>query len=101
MHKTGTRDRLIAELHTVVENAEALLKATSAEGGEKIEGLRTRVEQSVHQARERIAHAEAEALEQAHKAATTAESYVQEKPWQSVGIAAGVGFVLGLLINRR
>jgi ElaB/YqjD/DUF883 family membrane-anchored ribosome-binding protein len=56
-----------------------------------------RVERSVHQVGERIAHAEAEALEQAHKAGTTAESYVQE----SVGIAAGIGFVLGLLINRR
>ena len=45
MHKRGTRGGLIADLHAVVEDAEALLKATSAEGGEKIEGLRTRVEQ--------------------------------------------------------
>lgn len=101
MHKRETRDRLIADLHAVVEDAEALLKATSTEGGEKIEGLRSRIEQSVHQARERIAHAEAEALEQAHQAANTAEAYVQERPWQAVGIAAGVGFVVGLLLNRH
>lgn len=101
MRKRGTRSRLIADLHAVVEDAEALLKATSAEGGEKIEDLRTRVEQSVRQARERIAHAETETLEQARKAAAAAESHVHEKPWQSVAIAAGVGFVLGLLTNRR
>lgn len=101
MRKRATRKRLIADLHTVVEDAEALLKATSAEGGEKIQDLRTRVEKSVQKARKRIAHAEAEALEKAHKAASTAESYVQKNPWQSVGIAAGVGFVFGLLLNRH
>ncbi|PPA05332.1 DUF883 domain-containing protein, partial [Pseudomonas sp. MWU12-2312b] len=27
--------------------------------------------------------------------------YVQANPWQSVGIAAGVGFLIGLLATRR
>ena len=30
-----------------------------------------------------------------------AENYVRENPWQSVGIAAGVGLVLGILLARR
>lgn len=101
MHKRGTRDRLVADLRAVVEDAEALLEATSSESGEKMESLRARVERSMHQARERIAHAEAEAVEQARTAAGTAESFVQERPWQSIGTAAGIGLVLGLLINRR
>ena len=29
------------------------------------------------------------------------DEYVHEHPWKAVGIAAGVGFVLGLLIGRR
>jgi ElaB/YqjD/DUF883 family membrane-anchored ribosome-binding protein len=44
---------------------------------------------------------EADALERARKAATTAEAYVQEKPWQAVAVAAGIGFVLGLLTDRN
>ena len=34
-------------------------------------------------------------------AVTAAEDYVQSNPWQSVGIAAGVGFLIGLLATRR
>jgi ElaB/YqjD/DUF883 family membrane-anchored ribosome-binding protein len=26
---------------------------------------------------------------------------VHEKPWQAMGVAAGLGIVLGLLLNRR
>ena len=29
------------------------------------------------------------------------ESYVRENPWHSLGIAAGVGLVLGVLLSRR
>jgi ElaB/YqjD/DUF883 family membrane-anchored ribosome-binding protein len=101
MHKRATSDRLIADLQAVVEDAEALLKATSTQTGEKIQSVRTRAEQSLHQARERLTQAEADAVERAHKAASTAEAYVQEKPWHSVAVAAGIGFVLGLLINRH
>ena len=31
----------------------------------------------------------------------SAEQYVQENPWQAIGIAAGVGLLIGLLANRR
>jgi hypothetical protein len=40
MHKQGTSDTLIADLRAVVEHAEALLKATSVQTGEKIQSLR-------------------------------------------------------------
>jgi len=35
------------------------------------------------------------------EAVKATETYVRENPWQSVGIAAGIGLVLGLLISRR
>ncbi|MGO1272576.1 MAG: DUF883 family protein, partial [Pseudomonas helleri] len=39
--------------------------------------------------------------ERGEAAVTAAEDYVQSNPWQSVGIAAGVGFLIGLLATRR
>ena len=33
--------------------------------------------------------------------ARDASRYVRDNPWQSIGIAAGVGLLLGLLIGRR
>jgi ElaB/YqjD/DUF883 family membrane-anchored ribosome-binding protein len=34
-------------------------------------------------------------------AAETADRTVREHPWESVAIAAGVGFLLGMLTARR
>ena len=35
------------------------------------------------------------------QAATVADDFVHDHPWKSMGIAAGVGLILGLLIGRR
>lgn len=101
MHKRVTSDRLISDLRTIVDDAEALLLATSTQTGEKVQSARARAEQSLHQARKRLAHVEADAVDQARKAAKSAEAYIQEKPWQAIAVAAGIGFVLGLLAERR
>jgi ElaB/YqjD/DUF883 family membrane-anchored ribosome-binding protein len=100
-NKSVSTDKLVEDLHTVVRDAEELLKATASQAGEKIQETRARAEESVRQAKERLAGLEDEALERARAFANDAESYVREKPWQAVGIAAGVGLVLGLLIARR
>jgi ElaB/YqjD/DUF883 family membrane-anchored ribosome-binding protein len=42
-----------------------------------------------------------EALRRAREVADATDEYVRENPWQSVGIAAGVGLLLGLLLSRR
>jgi ElaB/YqjD/DUF883 family membrane-anchored ribosome-binding protein len=101
MRHRVTTEKLRADLQTVVEDAEELLKATSAQTGERIQGVRAKAEQSLHKARARLAEAEADAVERVRRAATTTEAYVQERPWESVGVAAGIGFLLGLLISRR
>src|ERR1041384_4222378 len=94
-------DQLGADLKTVVEDAEALLKATSTLTGEKIQEVRARAEESLRAAKVRLSEVEEEAMRRAREVADAADEYVRENPWQSVGIAAGIGLVLGLLIARR
>lgn len=94
-------DQLVADLKTVVEDAEALLKATSTLTGEKLQEVRARAEESLRQAKVRLTEVEEEAMRRAKEIADAADEYVRENPWQSVGIAAGIGLVLGLLIARR
>jgi len=101
MNTEVTTDRLIADLKAVVTDAEALLKATSAQTGERIQEVRARAEQSLRQAQARLDELEQEALKRAQEMAQATEGYVRENPWQSLGIAAGVGLLLGLLISRR
>ena len=96
-----TTDQLVADLKTVMEDAEALLKATSTLTGEKIQEVRARAEESLRQAKVRLSEVEEEAMRRAREVAEAADEYVRENPWQSVGIAAGIGLVLGLLLARR
>jgi ElaB/YqjD/DUF883 family membrane-anchored ribosome-binding protein len=96
-----TTDQLVDDLKTVMRDAEALIKATSTQTGEKIQEVRARAEQSLKQAQERLSEIEDEALRRARELAGATEDYVRENPWQSLGIAAGVGLLLGVLISRR
>ena len=101
MTTTVTTEKLLEDLKTVVRDAEALLQATAAQTGEKIEGARTRATESLQKARQRLAAMEKDARQEVRAAATTADLYVHKNPWQAVGMAAGVGLLIGLLIGRR
>lgn len=96
-----TTDQLVADLKTVMNDAEALLRATSTQTGEKIQEARARAEESLRQAKVRLTEIEQEALKRAREVADATDEYVRTNPWQSVGIAAGVGLLLGLLLSRR
>ena len=93
--------QLIDDLAAVIRDAEGLLRATATQTGDRVEEIRARAEESVRQAKERLAGIEEEALEHAREIAGEADQYVRGNPWQAVGIAAGIGLVLGLLMSRR
>jgi len=93
--------KLVEDLKVVMRDAEALIKVTSTQTGEKIQEVRARAEESLRQARTRLNALEDEALQRARQMADATETYVRENPWQSVGVAAGVGLLVGLLLSRR
>lgn len=94
-------DKLVEDLKVVMRDAEALLRATSAQTGEKIQEVRARAEESLKQARTRLTALEDEAYQRARDVADATEGYVRENPWQSIGIAAGIGMLVGLLLSSR
>ncbi len=96
-----TMDKLIADLRTVIADTEELLKATANQAGARIAAARVKLEESLTVAKTRIAEGQEAALARTKIAAKTTDHYVRANPWNAVGIAAGVGFVLGLLITRR
>ncbi len=93
--------QLMDDLRVVVDDAEALLKATAGQAGERVEQARHRAEESVKAARERLSELEGEVALRAREAARSTDRYVHENPWGAIGIAAGVAFILGLLSGRR
>ena len=94
-------EEVIAGFKDVVADAEALLKATADQGGDKLTEVRTRTEKSLKAVKARMAEAQDELLARTKAAAKVTDTYVHDNPWQAVGIGAGVGFLIGLLIGRR
>jgi ElaB/YqjD/DUF883 family membrane-anchored ribosome-binding protein len=101
MAEPVTASQLIDDLTAVVRDAESLLRATAAQTGSKIEEVRARAEETVRQAKDRLAGVEQQAVERARLLADEADVYVRGNPWQAVAVAAGVGLLLGLLVSRR
>ena len=100
-HATEPRDRLMDDLRAVIADAEELLALTKDQAGEGAARLRERVQARLLRARDRLGDLQDSALERARAAGLAADDYVHERPWQAVGIAAGVGVLIGLLIGRR
>ena len=94
-------DKLMQDLRAVVGDAEDLLKATAGQTGERVEKIRARAEESVRNARERM-HAAGDDLQAAaESAARELNSQVRENPWTAVGVAAGIGLLVGILLGRK
>jgi ElaB/YqjD/DUF883 family membrane-anchored ribosome-binding protein len=91
----------MADFQTLVADTEKLLAHTASLAGDQADELRDQINESLLRARETLAIAEATLRERSREAVVATEEYVQNNPWQSVGIAAGVGFLLGLLATRR
>ena len=100
MSQTET-EQLLAGLRAVMRDAEALLKATATQTGEQVQQVRERAEQSLKQARERVAAIPGAVRDSANQAAQAGEEYIKQHPWQSLGMAAGLGLIIGLLLRQR
>jgi ElaB/YqjD/DUF883 family membrane-anchored ribosome-binding protein len=95
-----SKDRLANDMRAVVADAEDLLKATADQAGEKVASLRERAKANLAVAKARIAETEHAVGERTKEAAHATDEYVHENPWYAVGIAAGVGLLMGMLIGR-
>lgn len=96
-----TTEKLMQDMRLVVTDAEDLLKATAGQTGERIEKVRARAEESVRAARNRLQIAGKAMQESAAEAAHTVNEQVHQNPWTAVGIAAGMGLLVGILLGRR
>jgi ElaB/YqjD/DUF883 family membrane-anchored ribosome-binding protein len=94
-------EQLLADVKVLVKDTEELVKATAAQAGEKIAEVRHRAQEAVVNLKPQLANLESAVISKAKTTATATDVYVRENPWAAVGIAAGVGMVIGLLIGRR
>lgn len=96
-----TKEKLAQDLKIVISDAEDLLRATAGQAGEKVAAAREKIQDSLHRAKLKLAGVEDVIIDKSKQAARATDEYVHDHPWRAVGIAAGIGFVIGLLIGRR
>ncbi len=95
------KDKLLAELRNVVNDAEELLKATAGDASVSAAELRGRIQARLQQAKQNMAELQEVAVAKVKEAGKATDAYVHDNPWKSVGVAAGVGLLLGALLTRK
>ncbi|MFV0678769.1 DUF883 family protein [Ottowia sp.] len=96
-----TKEQLVANLRRVIADAEDLLAATAGQTDSKMADLRARAKENLAVAREKLAEVRAAGRDRAIQAAEATDQYVHDNPWSSIGAAAAVGMLIGVLLGRR
>ncbi len=100
MDAEANKERLVTDLRALINDAEELLKVTANQAGETVTIARQKIEQSLIEGKKALADAEKMLVQKTREAADVADDYVRDNPWSAVGIAVGVGLLLGILIRR-
>ncbi len=95
------KEKLMTDIKTILLDAEDLLKQASTATGQQATELREKALAQLAQAKERAADIQVVVVEKGRMAARATDDYVHNHPWQATGIAAGIGILIGLLINRK
>ncbi|MBS0389257.1 MAG: DUF883 domain-containing protein [Proteobacteria bacterium] len=91
----------IRQLHKVLAELEGLARSTAEKAGEGGTDLIGQLKEALATARSRLADAERTLRRDATEGVKSADQYVHDHTWMSIGIAAAVAFLLGALTARR
>ena len=81
----------------LAEDARALMAATADVAGEKVGEARKRLAAALERGKEIYGRVREKAVE----GAKATDQAVHEHPYQAIGIALGVGVILGYIVARR
>jgi ElaB/YqjD/DUF883 family membrane-anchored ribosome-binding protein len=95
------RQRVMEDLRTLARDSQDLLKATASDMSEKGKELRARLASALERAAATGAALQEQTVATSKAAAKQADTVIRNHPYESIGIAFGVGVLIGVLINRK
>lgn len=98
---TSSIDTLMTDFGALLTEVETLLQRANNASGATAETIQTEVETKLQAAKQRLLDLEGTTADAAKAVKQATEDYVHQNPWQSIGIAAAVGFLAGVLLSRR
>ena len=100
-HSTIARERVLQDFKTLARDAEDLLKATAGDVSDKAKEARARLAGALERARATCEQVQEETVASVKAAAKNADTVIREHPYESIGVAFGVGLLIGVLVARR
>lgn len=100
-HSAIARERVLTDLQTLTRDTEDLLKATAGDVSEKAKETRARVSAALERARTTCVHLQEQTVATAKAAAKKTDTVIREHPYEAIGVAFGVGLLLGVVMTRR
>ena len=100
-HSTLARQRVMADLKSLVRDSEDLLKATAGDVSEKAKEVRARISSALERAKETCEQLQEQTADSARAAAKKADMVIRTHPYESIGVALGVGLLIGVLATRK
>jgi ElaB/YqjD/DUF883 family membrane-anchored ribosome-binding protein len=94
-------EQLITDFKALMADAEALISATAHHEEGPLSIIRSKTLDTLNNVRERLSSAEDTLTEKAKVVAEGADEFVHRNPWEAIGVAAGLGLLMGLFISRR
>ena len=92
--------KIVEDLRVLLRDSEEMLRLAAAVPGEGVGALREKLGTHVETLQSALGDAQESAQRRYRSATVNTERYVRQNPWRTIGIAAGVGFVLGILTSR-
>lgn len=93
----AAKDRLAHDLRNVVHDTELLLHEIRGELSDKGKEVRARLATTLESAKQ-TCH---DLGEKTVATAKAADEYVHENPYKSIGVAFGIGLLIGVLVARK
>jgi ElaB/YqjD/DUF883 family membrane-anchored ribosome-binding protein len=98
---TTPTDDLMKDFGLLLTEVETLLQRAGTAAGAPADALQAEVNSKLLTAKQRLLELEGPAADAAKAVKRATEDYVHQNPWQSIGIAAALGFLAGILLTRR
>lgn len=95
------RGQVVRDLKELVADSESLLKEVLNASGEEFSAVRTRIDDRLGQASERLDKARVAAGRRMGEAADCTHEYVVQNPWKALGVAAVAGLIIGTMLRSR
>jgi len=100
-HGTLARERVVADLKSLVRDSEDLLKATAGDVSEKVKETRSRLTAALERAKESCESMQEQTAATARAAARKADTVIRSHPYESLGVVFGLGLLIGVLVTRK